>query len=100
MRGRGNARDELVAALEARGGAGTEIHAGPSRNWASVTFTGARHRLEIRLPTCALAMFEDGLEEAEFALRGHLLADIAIADSRTEGDTTVLGIEALTIEES
>jgi hypothetical protein len=100
MRGRGNARDELVAALQARGGAGTEIHARPSRNWASITFTGARHLLEIRLPTRALAMFEDGLGEAEFALRGHLLADIAISGRRTEGDATLLEIEALTIEES
>lgn len=99
MRGRVPARDALIEALEIRGGFGTEIHAQPSRAWASATFSGARHLLEIRLPLRAARSFEDGLGEAEFALHGHLIADIAICGRRVDGGTILLDVEALTIEE-
>ena len=76
-----------------------------SRSWASVTFSGARHRLKLTLsgpeaPVVADS-FLSNLSEAEFALRGHVLADIAlVSDRRPEGrDTVVLEIEALTVED-
>ncbi|MBS0503938.1 MAG: hypothetical protein JSS55_09100 [Proteobacteria bacterium] len=55
--------------------------------WASATFTGARHVL-----ACAGADVS-GIEEAEFSLPGHLVADIA---ARQENSRLI--IEALTIE--
>jgi hypothetical protein len=99
-RGRGSARDLLVAAMEVRGGEGASVTAQPSQNWASATFAGARHRLEIRLPARSAAAFEEGLAEAEFSLRGHLLADIAISARKAAGEEMLLELEALTIEES
>jgi hypothetical protein len=99
-RDRGSARDALVAALEARGGEGAAVSARPSQSWASATFAGARHRLEIRMPARSAAAFEEGLGEAQFALRGHLLADITISARQAIGEDVLLELEALTIEES
>lgn len=97
---RGNARDALAEALAARGGEGVVVSASRSRSWASATFEGARHQLEVRLPADAVAAFEQGLREAEFSLRGHLLADIAIAGRKAVDGDVLLEVEALTIEES
>lgn len=93
-------RDGLVAAMAARGGAEARVTGVRSRPWASATFAGARHRLEIRLPAGQVPAFVEGLSEAEFGLRGHLVADIAVTGRRVGGDETVLEVEALTIEES
>lgn len=99
--GRPSARETLIAALAARGGQGCEVRAVETRSWASATFAGARHRLEVRLPSAAAVdAFEAGLGEAEFSLRGHLLADIAVAGRREVGAGMMLEVEALTIEES
>lgn len=57
-------------------------------SWASATFTGARHVL-----TCAGGVDLTGIEDVEFALPGHLVADIAFD---VAGDRVT--IEALTIE--
>lgn len=97
---RPSAREALIAALAARGGTDALVRPKPSRSWASATFAGARHEMEIRLPARSADAFEQGLKEAQFSLRGHLLADIAIAGRRTEGEAVVLDVEALTIEES
>lgn len=78
-----------------------------SRSWASATFTGARHELRLRLEgegaEAAAASFLSGLEAAEFPMRGHLLADIALLfDERTEaaeGMLVRIGLEALTVED-
>jgi hypothetical protein len=98
---RGNARETLIAALAARGGPGTDVMRTTSHSWASVTFEGARHQIALRLAGRAQAdAFELDLVESEFALRGHLLADIRVSSRRIEGERVVLEIEALTIEES
>jgi hypothetical protein len=81
-----------------------EIEELTSRPWASATFSGARHRLILRLegPGAGAAAdgFLDGLAERDFELNGHVLADIALArDSREDGDDRVrLTLEALTVE--
>lgn len=56
--------------------------------WASVTFTGARHVL-----SCMGEADLTGIEEEEFTLRNHIVADIVYC---RDGDRTIL--EALTIE--
>ena len=86
-------------------GAPLTVEAPASRPWASITFSGERHRLTLRLPgpgaQAAVDAFLDGLEEREFALRGHLLADIEAIGIAREADGQIrLVLEALTVEES
>lgn len=73
-----------------------------SRNWASVTFSGQRHRLRLGLEGVGAgvvaARFLDGLSEREFDLVGHILVDIVCAGADHAGETVTLTLEALTIE--
>jgi hypothetical protein len=69
------------------------------RSWASVTFTGTRHKVTLSLDAAAAARFRDGIEEAEFNLPGHILADIAVASQAREGDEVRIALEALTVED-
>jgi hypothetical protein len=85
------------------GGAVT-IDALTSRPWASVTFSGARHRIALTLhgPGAAAAAdaFLAGLGEREFPLPGHVLVDIAAVGDMREGgeDCVCLKLEGLTVE--
>lgn len=105
----GDATSALLRALGRRVGKGVAFRAEEivSRPWASATFTGARHEISFRLEgeqaESAASAFAEGLQAAEFALRGHILADILIVDREpaveTAGGTSVrLRIEALTVE--
>ena len=76
-----------------------------SRPWASITFAGERHRLVLRLPgpgaEAAVEGFLDGLEEREFPMRGHILADIEAAGFEREAEGQIrLTLEALTVEDA
>jgi hypothetical protein len=72
-----------------------------SRAWASVTFSGERHRLVLRLAGDGAAAeadrFLDGLAEREFALDGHILADIVLVADDRDAQGVRLTLEALTI---
>jgi hypothetical protein len=74
-----------------------------SRRWASITFTGARHELRFRLEGpdagAEATRFLATMEAAEFALRGHVLADIALVFETREEGCAVIAIEALTVED-
>lgn len=75
-----------------------------SRRWASITFSGERHRLVLCVPgpgaQAAVDAFLDGLEDREFALRGHVLADIEAAGIERDADGQIrLTLEALTLED-
>ena len=76
-----------------------------SRSWASATFAGARHELSFRIEGQGAAAAADAflahLEAAEFDLRGHILADIAlVSDERRDGEDAVrISLEALTVED-
>jgi hypothetical protein len=76
-----------------------------STPWASVTFRGARHRLTFALEGDGAAEASDAflarMDEAEFDIAGHILADIALAEvERSEaGDRVRVTIEALTVED-
>ncbi|MCW4463183.1 hypothetical protein OK349_15835 [Sphingomonas sp. BT-65] len=69
-------------------------------SWASATFTGARHRMTI---TAAASPLLDrwlaALPEAEFRLRGHLVADLAVAGEQRIGTQAEVELEALTVED-
>ena len=78
----------------------TDVH---TVDWQSLTFTGERHQIELRVPrpgsrarssnACA-----DGLEDAEFSIPGQIVADIAVPARRAwDGRFDEPHIEALTI---
>lgn len=74
-----------------------------SHAWASATFTGARHELAFRLDgpdaDAAADAFLADLDEAEFVLRGHILADINLVSRAGVAPGAVrIAIEALTVE--
>ena len=86
-------------------GAPVTVEALASRPWASITFAGERHRLALCLPgpgaAAAADTFLDGLEERDFVLRGHILADIeAIGVERDSDGQVRLVLDALTVEDS
>jgi hypothetical protein len=74
-----------------------------TRSWASVTFSGARHELAFRLDgegaDAAAAAFLEGLAVAEFELRGHVLADIALVSEERSPGCARIRLEALTVED-
>lgn len=68
--------------------------------WASATFTGARHMLTLTgAASPALTRWTDALPEAEFALRGHLVADLNVEAVRRDGADLRIMLEVLTVEE-
>lgn len=76
-----------------------------SSDWQSLTMTGERHLIELRITGPDSRVATDrlcaGLEDAEFAITGQIVADIAVADRRecSEDGSVSLSIEALTIGE-
>jgi hypothetical protein len=70
------------------------------RRWASVTFSGMRHQLRIEAPMSPqLDTWLATLPDAEFALRGHLVADLTIEAIRRADGRATAEIEVLTVEE-
>lgn len=92
----GNAHEQLGQALLAFLGNGT-IASSRQRNWASATFSGARHSfaIETGLPPAKL----DSLSDHEFTLSGHIVADICVVEFRSGSSGCALEVEALTVEE-
>lgn len=80
-----------------------------AERWASATFTGQRHRLHLTLRgtpaevEAARAAIALRLPGAEFDLRGHLVADIAMTGAETSADGVAavceMTFEALTVED-
>ena len=74
-------------------------------DWASVTFSGARHRLRAVLrgtgAVGAAADFLDVMDELDLPIAGHIVADIALVSEERcdEGCYACLLLEALTIED-
>lgn len=106
-RSRPDAGDRLARALRAGFaalGADTFIEERTSQDWTSITFSGSRHRVRLRLEgkdagAAANALLAD-LAEAALDLRDHILVDLAIvSDERDKGGARVrLELEALTVE--
>ncbi|HYC65162.1 MAG TPA: hypothetical protein VEC14_10560 [Reyranellaceae bacterium] len=74
-----------------------------SVDWQSLTLTGERHEITLRVPGPDADAIVDnivsGIEDAEFSIRGHLVADIIMsgAPTRALDGSVTLGFEALTI---
>jgi hypothetical protein len=100
-----DATTALLRAIRAKLGdfPGFSLEEISSRSWASVTFVGARHQLAFRLDgdgaDAAASAFVDGLDSAEFTLRGHILADIALVSEERMEDCATIRLEALTVED-
>lgn len=76
-----------------------------SVEWQSLTFVGERHRLEVRVtgPDAPeiVRRIADGLEDADLAVSGHIVADIRWDCewvSASDGSVS-FAVEALTVEE-
>jgi hypothetical protein len=78
---------------------GGEIVESRRTPWVSATFAGARHRYRFRVPNGAHAE-RDSLDEREFELPGHILADIELSDETECPDAFFFTIEALTVEDA
>lgn len=90
----------LMRALIARAD-GVHIESSSSEPWASVTFTGARHKATLRIGDIHAAnQFAEGIDVAEFALPGHILADIEVVAIRPDLDIIFVDLEALTVEDT
>jgi hypothetical protein len=88
----------LVQAAGFAGVAAAVTDAGWTR-WASATFTGARHKFELEVvPSPQVDGWLAALPEHEFALTGHLVADLVVTAVRA-GDAMQVSIEALTVED-
>ena len=72
--------------------------------WASVTFTGARHRFRIALDgdgaVGAAADFLAAMDGMDLPIPGHIVADLALVGEQRgdNGRHVSLEIEALTVE--
>lgn len=81
-------------------GAAVTITRSTAERWASATFTGARHELDLAGPASdAAESWLADLPEAELPLAGHLVADLRIvAMTQVASDLTVT-LEVLTLED-
>lgn len=76
-----------------------------SVDWQSLTFTGETHLMRLRVPgpdaELLVGRLTHGIEDAEFSIPGHLVADIAVAGAlnRALDGSITLEIEALTVAE-
>ena len=98
----------LLRALLVRAGVSRNrilLSAFESVDWQSLTLAGERHRIRLRIPPPDSHEIADrltnGLQDAEFAIPGQIVADIALVGApRVEADGSVtVEIEALTIAE-
>ncbi len=66
--------------------------------WASITFTGARHIITFSVNDCEISKSTfERLNEDEFDIPGHLVADVAVTITERDGRCGVQ-LEILTVE--
>jgi hypothetical protein len=91
----------LIRALRSHAsGAGVTMHIESiaCTPWASATFVGTLHRLTIAaIPVPGLRVWIDGLPEAEFTMRGHIVADLTVERIETIGGWEHVTITVLTL---
>ena len=75
-----------------------------STDWQSLTFIGEQHRIQLRIPQPdaaeITARLVNGLEDCEFSIPGHVVADVTVdgAPQANDDGSILLAIEALTVE--
>ena len=70
-----------------------------SRAWASATFSGNTHVVELRWRGGDVEPLLARLAELEVDMPGHAMIDLAVAEVARDGDATRVVIEALTLED-
>jgi len=101
---RRDCQGQLLARLRAMLGAGGTISQATMRPWCSATFVGAQHRLVLTLTgrdaKLAATTLAAALSETDFALHGHIVADVVVDALLCEGtDSATLILAILTIED-
>lgn len=67
------------------------------RQWASATFTGARHNFTVEADVPPIKL--DTLDSHEFKLPGHIVADICVVGYTSGSSGCAVEVEALTVED-
>lgn len=68
-----------------------------SHAWASITFSGMRHELNLQLAGSGVDALIAEIGEREFELPGHILIDIAAREVSRDREQRALLVEALTV---
>lgn len=93
----------LLAQIADRIGMPLTIRQASSRPWASALFEGRRHVMLLGIEgqdaTTRRDHFIRGLEDVEWKLPGHFVADITVDDIRPGTDEIWIELSALTIED-
>jgi hypothetical protein len=101
--GKSDPHARLMRALLDMAGEGSEILRSTSCPWASATFTGAQHLADLRYTGSQAHDRADklakGLPEAEFAIPGHIVADLSIESRDLGQDEAHLQLAILTVED-
>ncbi|MBT2188828.1 hypothetical protein [Sphingobium nicotianae] len=101
---RRDCQGQLLAALDGLTGETGAVEQATLRPWCSATFVGAQHHIMLRITGENAAQqaetLSTSLGEADFKLRGHIVADLAVDEVRPEenGDVTIT-LVVLTIED-
>lgn len=97
-----DARLRHVLAASARAaGADLAVVRSDATRWASATFNGARHALELAgTASEATERWLADLPDAELAVKGHLVADLKIVAMTQAGHALSVTLEALTVEDA
>ena len=100
------AASALLRALLARAGVSRDrilLSEFRSTDWQSLTFIGERHHVHLRIPgpgaDAIVRRMTADLEDVEFAIPGHVVADIVLAGPMRRDDDGSISVEleALTI---
>lgn len=84
-----------------RYGCGVRVQSVQSTRWASATFNGERHRLQASAaPSPALDKWLAELGDADFSIRGHLVADIHVRSIQRAAELVGIELEVLTLEDA
>lgn len=88
----------IVRQLHALAGEGAQLLRTEQRDWASATFSGARHLIDLLVPAPALARVLADLPDHDFGLGGEIVADCtASATGTPQSGGVPVRVELLTI---
>jgi len=94
---------QLLVQLIARIGEPATVERAVSRPWASALFEGRRHVILLRVAGGSLRARRDALahelQDAEWTLPGHFVADMVIDDLRGDAEGEWIELSALTIRD-
>lgn len=100
---RGDPLPRLLAQILQRAGDDARVERATSRPWASALFQGRRHVVMLMIAgddaEARVCRFTQGIEDAEWDLKGHFVADITIDDSIACPGGHLIELSALTIED-